>query len=444
MADVASSLKNWSSVPASNSPTSATTIGTGLAPNFQQIQATLRNELATRSASVTAAATTDIGVKDEGTVLVTNAAGTVAISSFGTVSAGIKKLVTFVVSGGSLSLTHNATSLILPGSANISVTTGASLLAESLGSGNWKIHWYANQDGSSVLGVTPAQLQAQTYTTFTTGGTSAAYTLTPTPALTALATGQRFNVTFNATAGPTPTLAISGLAAKSIKYYDTTGAKQSVTSTQLVANLNTDVIYDGTDYVLLNPTGNGATFATNAEYVTGTETAKAISPAVARARNLVAGTVIPTTSGTSHDVTGLPSWVKRITIELAGVSTNGTSSLMLQIGDSGGIENTGYVGVSGGANTGNALTVLSFTTGFGLTSILAATNALSGNLILTLQDPATNTWTASGSFGNVVTTVGVFNTAGHKALSATLDRIRLTTVSGTDVFDAGSINIIYE
>jgi hypothetical protein len=149
MADVASSLKNWSSTAASNSPTSATTIGTGLAPNFQQIQATLRNELATRSAAVTAAVTTDIGVKDEGTVLVTNVAGTIAITSFGTVSAGIKKLVTFTVSGGSLSITYNATSMILPSSTSITVATGDSLLAESLGSGNWKIHAYYKQDGTT-------------------------------------------------------------------------------------------------------------------------------------------------------------------------------------------------------------------------------------------------------------------------------------------------------
>jgi hypothetical protein len=149
MADVASSLKNWSSTAASNSPTSATTIGTGLAPNFQQIQATLRNELATRSAAVTAAVTTDIGVKDEGTVLVTNVAGTIAITSFGTVSAGIKKLVTFTVSGGSLSITYNATSMILPSAASVTVVTGDSLYAESLGSGNWKVHAYYKQDGSA-------------------------------------------------------------------------------------------------------------------------------------------------------------------------------------------------------------------------------------------------------------------------------------------------------
>jgi hypothetical protein len=339
MADVASSLKNWSSTPASNSPTSATTIGTGLAPNFQQIQATLRNELGSRSASVTAAATTDIGTKDEGTVLVTNAAGTIAITSFGTVSAGIKKLITFVVSGGSLSLTHNATSMILPGSANITVATGDSLLAESLGSGNWKVHTYTTQSGSTPSGVTSSQLQNQTFTTFTTGGTSTAYTLTPTPALTALTTGHRFNVTFNATAGATPTLAISGLTAKLLKVYDTTGAKVAASSSTIVANINTDVIYDGTDYVALNPVISvSATPSVRQTVLSGTVDTSGL-PSFGGA----AGTTTVTTSttltataanGTANRTGSIanPAWT--------GLSTNGMMYLYLDI-DASGVCTTG-------------------------------------------------------------------------------------------------------
>lgn len=151
MADIAQSLKTWSQTLGSNLPTSSTTIGTGLAPNLQQIQSTLRYELATRSAAITAATTTDIGVKDEGTVLISNASGTVAITSFGTVSAGIKKLVTFNVTGGALSLTYNATAMILPSLASITVVDGDSLFAESLGAGNWKIHIYTKLDGSSII-----------------------------------------------------------------------------------------------------------------------------------------------------------------------------------------------------------------------------------------------------------------------------------------------------
>lgn len=88
----------------------------------------------------------------------------------------------------------------------------------------------------------------------TTGGTTTAYTLTTTGAA-ALATGERFRVKFNATAGATPTLNRDSKGAKSLKYYDNTGAKQACTSSNIVANLITDVVYDGTDYVVLDPAG---------------------------------------------------------------------------------------------------------------------------------------------------------------------------------------------
>jgi hypothetical protein len=91
------------------------------------------------------------------------------------------------------------------------------------------------------------------YAPWTTGGTNTAYTLTPTPASTANATGQRFRVTFNAASGATPTLAVSGQTAKSLKYYDSTGAKQAITSTQVPINWISDVEYDGTDWVVLQP-----------------------------------------------------------------------------------------------------------------------------------------------------------------------------------------------
>jgi hypothetical protein len=56
------------------------------------------------------------------------------------------------------------------------------------------------------------QIQNQSLIAFITGGTSTAYTLTPTPAITAYVTGQCFDVTFNQACGASPTLAISGLA----------------------------------------------------------------------------------------------------------------------------------------------------------------------------------------------------------------------------------------
>lgn len=98
----------------------------------------------------------------------------------------------------------------------------------------------------------PAMAQAQNGQYYTTGGTSTAYTLTPTPAITSLVAGQRFNVVFNATNGAAATLAISGLAATALKVYNSAGAKVDPSAGALVANMISDVIYDGTDYVVLD------------------------------------------------------------------------------------------------------------------------------------------------------------------------------------------------
>lgn len=110
------------------------------------------------------------------------------------------------------------------------------------------------EDMRTTLAVaSKSELQEQTFTAFTTGGTTTAFTLTPTPAITSLAAGQRFRVKFNAAnTSATPTLAISGQTAKSIKVYDGVGAKQNPQIGALAANLLTDVEYDGTDYVALD------------------------------------------------------------------------------------------------------------------------------------------------------------------------------------------------
>jgi hypothetical protein len=143
------------------------------------------------------------------------------------------------------------------------------------------------------------------------------------------------------------------------------------------------------------------------------------------------------TSGTTVDFTGIPSWVKRVTVMFNGVSTNGTSNPLIQLGDSGGIENTGYLGVAvnyAGSGASNP------TTGFAIASAAAA-NLISGHIVLT--NISGNIWAASGILGTSNTPFAAY-TAGNKTLSATLDRVRITTVNGTDTFDAGSINILYE
>jgi hypothetical protein len=152
---------------------------------------------------------------------------------------------------------------------------------------------------------------------------------------------------------------------------------------------------------------------------------------------LVQGTSVASTSGTSIDFTSIPSWVKRITVMFNGVSTNGTSNIQIQIG-SGSIDATSYVAGAGfaGGTSGSSTS----TTGFILTSSFTAASTLS--VIAVICNQTSNTWTESfsGAYGSGT---GAFG-GGYKALSGVLDRIRVTTVNGTDTFDAGSINILYE
>jgi hypothetical protein len=151
------------------------------------------------------------------------------------------------------------------------------------------------------------------------------------------------------------------------------------------------------------------------------------------------GTAVASTSGTSIDFTSIPSWVKRITVMFNGVSTNGTSGFLVQLGDSGGIENTGYVSSGGYIVSGGGTTVLSSTAGFVLTTTSAATII---NAAMTINLMGSNLWCAahSGGTGSTQAIMG----GGTKTLSDVLDRIRITSVNGTDTFDAGSINILYE
>jgi hypothetical protein len=147
-------------------------------------------------------------------------------------------------------------------------------------------------------------------------------------------------------------------------------------------------------------------------------------------------------SGTAIDFTNIPSWVKRITISIKDLSTNGVSSVIVQLGDAGGLETTGYSGV-GGAYSSAGQAVNNFTTGFALMDAMSGTIVYHGSAVLTLLDASINSWAFNSQLGR--SDAAAFgHGAGSKALSATLDRIRITTVNGTDAFDSGSVNILYE
>jgi hypothetical protein len=153
---------------------------------------------------------------------------------------------------------------------------------------------------------------------------------------------------------------------------------------------------------------------------------------------ITSGTAQASTSGTSIDFTSIPSWVKRISVMFAGVSTNGSSIIQAQIG-AGSVQTTGYTSGAWLANTSNTTS----TTGFIISGTNSASYLFDGILTLTLLNSSTGLWvytsTMSGGASNI-TSVG----GGNKTLSGTLDRVRITTVNGTDTFDAGSVNILYE
>lgn len=169
-------------------------------------------------------------------------------------------------------------------------------------------------------------------------------------------------------------------------------------------------------------------------------TAERVKQAIAALESSITlGTPVASTSGTAIDFTNIPSGTKRITINFAGVSLSNIDQPLFQIGDSGGIETSGYLCAS--SSIAAAVLSANYTTGFGIYAAAAA-NVFHGTLTLTLLDASNNTWAAAGVF-SLSSSAATFTTAGSKSLSAELDRVRITS-TGSNTFDAGKINITYE
>lgn len=206
------------------------------------------------------------------------------------------------------------------------------------------------------------------------------------------------------------------------------------------------VSIDGTLSVSGTISGSSSLTASGNLSVSGTSSLTGLVTASAGVNGVLRqATSVASTSGVSIDFTSIPSWVKRISIQFDEVSTNGVDAVIVQIGDSGGIEASGYASCGSYVATlsGSTTTaVVGITTGFVLFS--AGTGALRSGL-LTLEYQASNRWISSHVMSvidgaSAITLQG----GGRKALSDTLDRVRVTTFGGTDTFDNGNINIIYE
>lgn len=149
------------------------------------------------------------------------------------------------------------------------------------------------------------------------------------------------------------------------------------------------------------------------------------------------------TSGTSIDFTGIPAGIKRITVMFNGVSISGTSGIKIQIGNASSPETTGYTSIC--SVIGSGVATLSNTTGFYVTTsgYTFAADTTHGSAILCLQNSSTNSWSQTALIGTTSQPY-TFTSGGSKSTSGVVNIVRITTGNGTDTFDAGSINILYE
>jgi hypothetical protein len=187
---------------------------------------------------------------------------------------------------------------------------------------------------------------------------------------------------------------------------------------------------------LVLPTGNGS--ADQALVTNGSGTLS-----FADRGRMTLATAQNSTSGTSIDFTSIPSWVKRVTVMFSGVSTSGTSSVQVQLGTGAGptFTTSGYLGASMAVSSGAGTAGEQNGTGFRVYANTSATNINHGNIII--SNLTSNTWSLSSVLGQS-DAARVSWAGGSIALAAALTAIRITTVNGTDTFDAGSINILFE
>lgn len=445
----------------------------------------------TGTATLASAATTDIGAQNS---LFAEITGTTTITSFGTTYNGPR----FLRFAGALTLTHNATTLNLPGAANITTATGDTCVVVPNSAANgWNVLAYQKASGlgtAAYLNVGTsannvvqldgsAKLPAVDGSQLTNVGSSQLQPISASVAASALTiSASALSLDFRSTTlGSGTVTRVSGtpsnLVISSGSTLGTTSAVQSDIAVLAINNAGTIELaavnisggVDLSETGLISTTAEGGAGAADSATVIYSTTARtnvayrvigvirstqatagtwATAPSLIQGigglafgsiANIKIGTPVATTSGTSVDITGIPASAKRVTVVLNGVSTNGTSPIMLRIG-SGSIDTTGY-NAFGFGFTGASVSGVSYTTGFGIQNSAVAADGHYGPLTLTHN--GSNLWVMEGS-GSCGTTATGFMCAGTKSLSGTLDRVRITTSGGTDTFDAGSLNIIVE
>jgi hypothetical protein len=252
--------------------------------------------------------------------------------------------------------------------------------------------------------------------------------------------------TLNSTTGTIPTLVATTL----VTIGTGTSAAPAIVPT---GDTNTGIFFpaadtlaattNGTERLRIAPDGQigigGENYGTSGQVLTSNGTSSAPSWQLVSA--ITRGTAVASTSGTAIDFTGIPSGVSRITVILNGVSTSGASAVQIQIG-AGSITSSGYVGYATRFGTVPSNVYTSMSSGFVLSDGMASTTTRYG--IFVIQNISSDNWNLSGSNTNSSAAGDTTLVNGAVSLSGTLDRVRLTTVGGTETFDAGLFNITYE
>jgi hypothetical protein len=266
---VPSVITDLSATAASNSPAGGDAVFPDL-DNYLRAHASLIRYGDSKAANISSAATTDIGAAAGRVVDVT---GTATITSLGTVSEGVWRIVRFT---GACTLTHNATSLILPGGANITAAAGDCAIAVSLGSGNWVVTHYQRASVMARFAAERSGAQSITNGSYTTiifdtatvdvgSGYNAANGLFTAPV------AGIYQFTANVTlVGPASFSAVfrwtrTGVTFASYVRSPTTGASQAE-SLSLLASLAAG---DAVAFQILPDNGGGGTSAVSTGYVHG-------------------------------------------------------------------------------------------------------------------------------------------------------------------------------
>ena len=400
--------------------------------------------------NLASAATTDIGAQNS---VFLNITGTTTITSFGTNYNGPR----YIRFDGALTLTHNATTLILPGAANITTAAGDSAIVVPSGSpaNGWRVAGYQKADGSNLFPILQIQpisasvagnaltISASALTLdfrSTTLGSGAVTRVSGTPANLTVPASATLGTT-NGVQSDLVVLALNNAGTLELAVVNSAGGND-LSETGLIST--TAISAGATSASIIYSTASRSTLAYRVIGIIRSTQATAgtwvTAPSLIQGSggmnsgglnvNMRLGASVASTSGTAIDFTGIPAWAKRITVMFNGVSLSGSSDILVQIGDSGNIETTGYVSGSEASSS---------TAGF---VVRAANAARAAYGIMGVFNFRGNSWVSTHA---VNAEAGVcFAGGGGKTLSDTLDRIRITTVNGTDTFDAGSINIMYE